>query len=145
MDWRSLLIEDEAGVAELVRSARRVAVLGMKGEDRADQPAHYVPAYLARAGAEVIPVPVFYPDVTEMLGLKVYRSVSDVPGPVDIVDVFRRPQDVPAHVPDIIAKRPGTVWLQSGIRHDGAAELFAREGIRVVQDRCLMVDWKRFR
>lgn len=139
-DFRANLIDTEEGVAEIVRSAKRVAVLGIKTEEQRGQAAFYVPEYLSRAGVEVIPVPVYYPDATSILGQKVYRRVADVPGEVDIVDVFRRSADVPPHVDDIIAKKPRAVWLQSGIRNDEAAERLARAGIKVVQDRCLMVD-----
>jgi predicted CoA-binding protein len=89
---------------------------------------------------EIVPVPVYYPEVTEILGQRVYRKVADVPGEVDMVNVFRRSKDVPPHVDDIIAKHPKSVWLQLGIRNDEAAERFARAGIDVVQDRCLMVE-----
>jgi uncharacterized protein len=92
----------------------------------------------------VIPVPVYYPEVTEILGKKVYRKVADVPGEIDIVDVFRRSEDVPPHVDDILAKKPKAVWLQSGIRNAQAAEKLARAGVKVVQDRCLMVDHRSF-
>src|SRR5512138_1786032 len=142
-DWREHLIEDDARIGELIRSSRRVAVLGMKTEAQADQAAFYVPRYLADAGVEVVPVPVYYPEAKEILGRKVYRKVADVPGEVDIVDVFRRPADVAAHVDDLLAKRPRAVWLQLGIREDAAAETLAKAGIDVVQDRCLMVEWKR--
>ena len=143
-DWRANLLADDAGIRELVRSARRVAVLGMKTEAQADQAAFYVPRFLAERGVEVVPVPVYYPEVAEILGRKVYRRVADVPGPIDLVDVFRRPADVAAHVDDLRRKRPRAVWLQLGIRDDAAAEALARDGILVVQDRCLMVDWRRF-
>jgi hypothetical protein len=73
----------------------------------------------------------------------VYRTLAAIPGPVDLVDVFRRPKDIPQHVDDIIAKRPRAVWFQLGIRNDEAAERLAREGIDVVQDRCLMVEARR--
>ncbi|MCP3104820.1 CoA-binding protein [Myxococcus sp. K15C18031901] len=144
MSWEDNLIHDEAGVARVVKHARRVAVLGMKTEQQSGQPAFYVPDYLARAGVEVVPVPVYYPDVTHILGAPVYRRLVDVPGEVDVVDVFRRPQDIDAHVDDIIAKKPRVVWFQSGIRNDSAAEKLARAGIQVVQDRCLMVDHRRY-
>ncbi|WP_437807160.1 CoA-binding protein [Sorangium sp. So ce1078] len=136
--------QDEARVAELVRAARRVAVLGIKTEAQADQPAFYVPSYLQSAGMEVIPVPVYYPDVKTILGQQVYRRVADVPGPIDIVDVFRRGQDVTAHLDDLLAARPRAVWLQSGIRNDRVAERLVEAGILVVQSRCLMVDHRRF-
>lgn len=143
MDWRENLIEDDAGIRRLLASTRRVAVLGIKPEVQAEQPAYYVPAYLVRAGLEVIPVPVYFPEVTEILGQRVYRRLVDVPGEIDLVDVFRRPKDVEGHVEDLLAKRPRAVWLQTGIRHDAAAERLARAGIQVVQDRCLMVEHRR--
>ncbi|MEC7520393.1 MAG: CoA-binding protein [Myxococcota bacterium] len=142
-DWRENLITDDAEILAIARGARRVAVLGIKPESHGGQPAHYVPAYLAGAGVEVIPVPVYYPEVTEILGRPVHRDVASVPGPIDIFDVFRRPADVPPHVDDLIAARPACVWLQLGIRHDEAAERLARAGVRVVQDRCLLVDHRR--
>jgi len=144
-DWKDNLLESDAAIGELVRSAKRVAVLGVKTEAQVDQAAFYVAKYVADHGAEVIPVPVYYPDVTEILGRKVYRQVSDVPGTVDIVDVFRRPTDIPAHLPDLLAKKPGAVWFQLGIRNDAAAEELARAGIQVVQDRCLLVEWRSHR
>ena len=141
--WRDNLVTTEQGIAEIVRNSRRVAVLGIKTEAQAGQPAFYVPEYLHRAGVDVIPVPVYYPEVTEILGKKVYRSVADIPGEIDLVDVFRRSQDVPPHVDDILAAKPGAVWMQSGIRHEEAARRLAEAGIKVVQDRCLMVEHRR--
>ncbi len=142
-DWARNLVEDEERIRALVLGARRIAVLGIKPESRAGRPAFYVPAYLQRVGYEIVPVPVYYPEVTTILGRPVYRRLVDVPGPVDVVQVFRRPADIPPHLPDIVAKRPRAVWFQSGIRNDEAAEALAREGILVVQDRCLMVEHRR--
>ncbi|ABF87543.1 CoA binding domain protein [Myxococcus xanthus DK 1622] len=144
MSWEQNLIEDEAGVERVVKSARRVAVLGIKTEQQSGQPAYYVPDYLARSGVEVVPVPVYYPDVTHILGKPVFRRLTDVPGDLDLVDVFRRPQDIDGHVDELIAKKPKAVWFQSGIRNDAAAEKLAKAGIQVVQDRCLMVDHRRY-
>lgn len=140
-----LISENEAEVAALLRSTRRVAVLGIKTEAQAGQPAFYVARYLAEAGVEVVPVPVYYPEAQTILGQKVYRRVADVPGPIDIVDVFRRPADVPGHLDDLLAARPRAVWLQLGIRHDEVSQRLAEAGILVVQDRCLMVDHRRHR
>ncbi len=142
-DWRDNLLTDDGKIRDLLRATRRVAVLGIKTEAAAGQPAHDVPAFLARAGVDVVPVPVYYPDAKEILGKPVYRKVADVPGPIDVVDVFRRPSDVPGHLEDLLAKRPRAVWLQLGIRNDAAAEALARAGVLVVQDRCLMVEWRR--
>jgi predicted CoA-binding protein len=144
-DWKENLLTDDAAIGGLLREARRVAVLGVKTEAQADQAAFYVARYVADHGGEVIPVPVYYPEATEILGRKVYRKVADVPGTVDIVDLFRKPSDIPAHLPDLIAKKPRAVWFQLGIRNDAAAEALARAGIQVVQDRCLMVEWRRHR
>ena len=142
-EWRRNLIEDDDDALQaLLRAARRVAVLGIKTEAARAQPAYYVPQALQQMGLEVVPVPVYYPDATEILGAKVYRRLADVPGEVDIVDVFRRSGDVASHLPDIPAKKPKAVWLQSGIRDDKAAEALARAGVQVVQDRCLMVDYR---
>ena len=144
-DWRENLLESDREIAELLAGTRRIAVLGMKTEAQSYQPAFYVPQYMATAGFEVVPVPVYYPEATHIIGQKVYRKVADVPGPIDLVNVFRRSNDIPPHVDDIIAARPKAVWFQSGIRHDGAAEQLARAGIKVVQDRCLMVEHRRMR
>ena len=141
-DWRTHLILDAAGMRRLLERTRRIAVLGIKTADTG-APAYYVPEYAQRAGYEVVPVPVYYPDVTEILGERVYRKVADVPGEVDMVNVFRRPNDIPPHVDDIIAKKPKSVWFQLGIRNDAAAERLAKAGIDVVQDRCLLVELQR--
>ena len=139
MDWKQHLIEDDAGIRKVLESTKRIAVLGIKTEE-SGQPAYYVPEYAHHAGYEIVPVPIYYPDCTEILGEKVYRKVNDIPGAVDMVDVFRRPKDIPAHVDDIIAGKPKSVWFQLGIRNDEAAEKLAKAGIDVIQDKCLMVE-----
>ena len=138
-DWRRHLLESPDEISSLLARVRSVAVLGIKTAD-AGAPAHFVPAYAQRAGLRVIPVPVFYPEVTELLGEPVFRSLAAIGERVDLVTVFRRPKDIPAHVDDILAARPGAVWLQSGIRHDEVAERLARAGVDVVQDKCLMIE-----
>lgn len=144
-DWRENLVTSADGIARIVRENTRVAVLGIKTEAQRDQPAFYVPEYMARAGYDIVPVPVYYPEATEILGRPVFRTVSAVPAPVDMVNVFRRPRDIAPHVQDILAARPRVVWLQLGIRHDEAAETWAKAGIQVVQDRCLLVEHRRLR
>lgn len=142
-DWQANLLTEPDAIRKLLARTRTIAVLGIKTEHQRGQPAFYVPAYLAAAGFEVIPVPVYYPEVTHILGRAVCRRLVDVPGEIDLVNVFRRPADVPGHVGDILAKRPKAVWMQTGIRHDETACTLAEAGIRVVQDRCLMVDHQR--
>ena len=135
MSWQDNVIENADEIGALIRATKRIAVLGIKTDAQADQPSVYVPAYLQKAGFEIVPVPVYYPDATVILGEKVFRKLVDVPGDIDMVDVFRRSPDVTGHVEDILAKKPRSVWLQSGIRNDAAAEIFAKAGIKVVQDR----------
>jgi len=135
MSWQDNLIENTEEIRALIQATKRIAVLGIKTEAQADQPSVYVPLYLKKAGFEIVPVPVYYPDAKEILGEKVYRRLTDIPGEIDMIDVFRRSPDVSGHIDDILAKKPNSVWLQSGIRNDAAAEIFAKAGIKVVQDR----------
>ena len=145
MNWRENLITNSAGIRNVLNETRTIAVLGMKTEAQAGQAAFYVPSYLQTAGFQIIPVPVYYPDVTRILGQQVFRRLVDIPIDVDLVNVFRRSEDIPPHVQDILAKMPKAVWLQSGIRNDTVAETLAKAGIKVVQDRCLMVDHRSLR
>ncbi|HEX8853078.1 MAG TPA: CoA-binding protein [Pyrinomonadaceae bacterium] len=140
MSWQENIIDDEAGIRELLAATKTIAVLGIKTEAQANQPAYYVPRYLDAAGFEVVPVPVYYPEAKQILGREVYRKLTQIPFDVDMVNVFRRSEDVAAHVEEMLAKRPKAVWMQSGIRNDEVAEKLAEAGIKVVQDRCLMVD-----
>ena len=137
-------LETEEAVRDLVKRIRRVAVLGIKTAEQSDQPAFYVSEYLHSVGLEVIPVPVYYPEVKEILGQPVYRRLVDIPGEIDLVDVFRRPKDLEGHLEDILAKKPKAVWFQAGIRNDAVADRLAAAGIDVVQDRCLMVDHRKY-
>jgi len=139
-DWKSNVIEDTKSILDVIRQTKTIAVLGMKPDSHADQPAHYVPAHMASAGYEVIPVPVYYPEVTEILGKKVYRKLTEIGRPIDMVNVFRRSKDIDQHVEDILAVKPKSVWFQLGIRNEEAARRFAEAGIKVVQARCLMVE-----
>lgn len=139
-DWQANLVVSDRAVRALLASSRRIAVLGIKPESRSHKPAHTVPRFLQARGYEIIPVPVYYPDVITILGQPIYRRLVDIPGPIDLVNVFRKPEDVPPHVPDIIAKNPRAVWLQLGIRNDEAARQLAEAGILVVQDRCTAME-----
>ena len=121
----------------------RVAVLGAHPEP--SRPAHYVPAYLAERGFDVRPV---NPAVVgrSIFGHPAVSRLTDLEVPIDLVDVFRRSDNLPAHLPEILAMDPlpRVVWLQSGIRHAGFARRLEAAGIRVVQDRCLLVEHRRF-
>jgi uncharacterized protein len=140
MNWKENILTTDAEIKELLQNTKNIAVLGIKTEAQAFQPAFYVPQYMQRAGVKIIPVPVYYPEATEILGEKVYRKLAEIPEDVDMVNVFRRSNDVPPHLEDILAKKPKSVWMQLGIRNDEVAETLAKEGIKVVQDLCLMVE-----
>jgi predicted CoA-binding protein len=135
MNWQDNLLHTNEQIRALILQTKRIAVLGIKTDAQANQPSVYVPMYIQKAGFEIIPVPVYYPDATVILGEQVYRRLGDIPGEIDMVDVFRRSHDINGHIEDILAKKPKSVWFQSGIRNDSAAEIFAKAGIHVVQDR----------
>jgi predicted CoA-binding protein len=137
-----LVIDDADAITKLLERTRRIAVLGIKTEAQADQAAFYVPQFLVTSGFDVVPVPVYYPDVTKILDRPVYRKVADVPVPpaIDLVNVFRRSKDLAAHLDDLLAAKPNAVWLQQQIRDDSFAERLAEADITVVQDRCIMVE-----
>jgi predicted CoA-binding protein len=133
--WRDNLVDSPEGITAILAETKRIAVLGIKTEAQSGQPAFYVPEYMAEAGYEIVPVPVYYPDVVEILGEPVCRTLAEIPEPVDMVNVFRLAKDIPPHLPDILAAKPRVVWIQTGIRNDAVAETLARAGIKVVQDR----------
>jgi uncharacterized protein len=137
------LVDDDVSIGELLRRTKTIAVLGIKTEAQADQPAFYVAEYAQRRGFSIVPVPVYYPEVESILGVPVVRSVAAIAGRVDLANVFRRPKDIPAHLDDLLAARPRAVWFQLGIRHDEAARILTDAGIDVVQDRCLLVEIRR--
>ena len=134
------LLTTDAEIRDLLRDTKRIAVLGIKPESHRSQPAFYVSEYMANAGYEIIPVPVYYPEVTEILGKPVYRDLNDIPGDIDLLNVFRRSEDIPKHTEEILSKMPKAVWFQLGIRNDEVAEQLTEAGIKVVQDLCLMVE-----
>ena len=134
------VIDRAEAITELLAGTKRIAVLGIKTEAQSDQAAFYVPKYCADAGFDIVPVPVYYPEVTTILGRPVVRRLVDVQPPADMINVFRRSKDLAAHLDDILAAHPKSVWLQQGIKDNAFAEKLASVGIKVVQDRCLMVD-----
>lgn len=140
MDWRTNILTTDNEVQTLLKETKTIAVLGIKPESHAGQPAFYVPQYMAKAGYDIIPVPVYYPEVTEILGKIVYRDLSQIPDEIDLLNVFRRSEDISKHTLDIFEKKPKAVWFQLGIRNDEVAQHLAEAGIKVVQDLCLMVE-----
>jgi predicted CoA-binding protein len=145
MDWQKNILNRDDEIRDLLENTKRIAVLGIKTEAQSFQPAFYVPQYMVNAGFEVVPVPVYYSEVTEILGQKVYRALVDIPGEIDLVNIFRRSADVAQHTTDILSKKPKAVWMQSGIYNDEVARELAQNGIKVVQDLCLMVEHRALR
>ena len=121
-------------IAELLRS-KTIAVVGLS-EDPA-KPSNYVPSYLQSAGHRILPV---NPKVNYVLGEKAYASLSELPENPDLVNVFRLPRFIPGIVDEMIALGLRAIWVQSGIVHREAAEKAEAHGIKVVMDRCLMVE-----
>jgi predicted CoA-binding protein len=129
---------DRARRIELIRSARRIAVVGLSRKP--ERPSHSVAAYLQRAGYTIIPV---NPAEGVTLGERVYpdlRSAAAGAGPIDIVNIFRRPEFIPPLLDPLLEVRPKLVWMQIGIRHDEVARKLEEAGIPVVMDRCLAVE-----
>lgn len=119
---------------EILHRARRVAVLGIKPESRRAAAGHWVPLMLQQLGYEIVPVPVRYPEVTHILGQPVVRRLRELPAPVDIVNVFLRPEQVAAHLDDLLAARPAVVWFQSGCLDPTSAQTLLDAGSVVIHD-----------
>jgi predicted CoA-binding protein len=138
MAQRDRVPPDRSTLTELVRNARRIAVVGLSRKP--ERPSHGVAAYLQRAGYTIIPV---HPAGGVTLGEPVYpdlRSAAAARGPIDIVNVFRRSEHIPPLLDAMLEVRPQLVWLQQGIRHDAVARSLEAAGIAVVMDRCLAVE-----
>lgn len=132
------ILDGDEEIRALLTSARTIAVVGIS--PKPDRDSHRVAAYLQARGYRIIPV---RPAQAEILGEKAYPSLADIPGPVDIVDVFRRADQIPAHAEEALRLRPRAFWMQEGIEHPEAAERLRRSGIDVVMNRCIMREHAR--
>lgn len=128
--------------AEILRTARTIAVLGMKGAGDPNTPAYGVPAYLRGQGYTIIPV---NPELAEAGEAGAVASLGELDAPPDVVQVFRRPEAIDRHADEILALRPKAVWFQAGIRNDAVAGRLREAGITVVQDRCMYHDHAELR
>jgi predicted CoA-binding protein len=135
-EWRARILRTDAEVAGLLHPAMRIAVVGLKDSG----PSFDVAAFMQRQGHTIVPVT---PKLPEVLGERAYRTLAEVPGRIDVVDVFRASQRVMPHAEEVLAlkERPAVFWMQLGISNEEAAELLARAGVTVVQDRCLKIEW----
>jgi predicted CoA-binding protein len=127
-------------VRDLLRSSKTIAVVGLSSNPR--RPSSEVASYLQSVGYKIIPV---NPNESEILGQKSYACLEDVPEPIDIVDVFRRPEDVPPVADSAIAIHAKVLWLQQGITHSASAEKACAAGLTVIEDACLLIEHKKRR
>ncbi|MGE5578346.1 MAG: CoA-binding protein [Syntrophothermus sp.] len=134
---KNVLTSDEE-IKQLIGSAKTIAVVGLSKDPNKDS--YRVAKYLQDHGYKIIPV---NPTISEVLGEKAYPSLKEVPGPVDIVDVFRRPEDVPPIAEAAAGIKAKALWMQLGIVNDSAAKTAADAGLKVVMDRCLKVEHGR--
>ena len=136
------LLTDTEEVKRVLRESKTVAVLG--ANVRESKPAHYVPKYLYGEGYTIYPVNPVHEGKT-LFGEPFVPKLSDLQGPIDVVDIFRRSEALSEHVDDILAMEPHpkVVWFQSGIRHDEVAEQLSEAGIDVIQSRCMLADHQR--
>jgi predicted CoA-binding protein len=120
-------------ISQIIKSAATIAVVGLS--DKPDRPSYHVAEYLQTQGYRIIPV---NPAIPHVLGEKSYPDLKSIPEKIDIVDIFRKPNDVPPIVDEAIAVKAKTVWMQEGIAHEGAAEKARQAGLQVVMDKCLL-------
>ena len=135
---RGRLLTDDNEIRDVLRAARTVAVIGMSPKSNRDS--HRVGGYLMKRGYTVFPV---RPAQTEILGTRAYGRVTEIDGPVDIIDVFRRADQIMSHVEEALTVRPAVFWMQLGIEHPEAAELLIAAGIDVISNRCIKIEYER--
>jgi uncharacterized protein len=115
-------------------SARTIAVLGIKPDSRRQLDAHQIPLYLQKVGYEILPVPIRYPEATQILGRRVSRRLTEITTHVDLLSIFVKPADFATHVADAVAIRPAVVWFQSGLLRPSFAEALSEAGIPIAED-----------
>ena len=128
----------DSEISAILANARTIAIVGLS--DKPDRESYQVADYLQRHGYRIIPV---NPAIQAVLGERSYPSLLEVPGPIDVVDVFRRPDAVPAIVDDAIAIGAKVVWLQLGIVNEQAGQKAAASGLTFISDRCMKEEHKR--
>jgi len=127
-------------IAKILHDAKTIAVVGLSGES--DKDSYHVAEYLQKNKYKIIPVNPKYP---EILGQKSYASLLDIPEKIDIVDVFRKPDAIVSIAKECLKleKKPDVFWMQLGLANKEAADMLEKEGIKVVQSKCIMVEHQR--
>lgn len=131
-------MNDDNEMKEILLSARTIAIVGVSSNPEKDS--YWIASYLKEMGYRIIPV---NPTAEEILGEKVYPSLSEIPDKVDIVQVFRKPEDIPPVVEEAIKIGAKVVWMQEGISHEEAAQKARAAGLQVVMDACMRVTHRR--
>lgn len=129
------MLTNFAEIKQILTQSKTIAVVGLS--PKANRPSHDVARYLMAAGYTIIPV---NPGQTEILGLTCYANLTDIPVPVDIVDIFRRPDEVGPVVEQAVQIGAKVVWMQQGITNEAAAAVARAAGLKVIMDRCLKID-----
>src|SRR5450432_980370 len=129
---------NDSELKQLLQNTRTIAVVGLS--EKPDRPSHHVAAYLQSVGFRIIPV---NPSVLSILGERSYPTLYDIPEPVDMVDVFRRSDAVPAIAQEAIAIGAKSLWMQEGVIHEDAAAMAKAAGLQVVMDRCILKEHER--
>ena len=132
------IITDDNKIKQLLEKTKTIAILGLSPKPERDS--NRVAIYLKAQGYRIIPV---RPGQNEILGEKAYASLDDIEDPVDIVDVFRNPDQVMAHAHEAIRLKPKAFWMQLDIKNEGAASLLTAAGIDVIQNRCMKMEHER--
>ena len=132
------IVDDIAGLRRILAQSRTIAVVGLSANWF--RPSYFAAKYMQDHGYRIIPV---NPSYTEVLGEKCYPAIAAIPGPVDIVDCFRKADEIPALAHAAVAKGAMVLWMQLGIRNDGAAKVASDAGLDVVMDRCVKIEHAR--
>lgn len=123
------------GIHKILRGSRNVAMVGLSTDER--RPAYGVADYLKNHGYRIFPV---HPTAERVLGEKVYRSLSEISEPIDVVDVFRKPEDCPEVAREAVEVGAGCLWMQLGVKSEAAAQIARQGGLAVVMDRCMKIE-----
>ncbi len=132
-------MSQESSIIKLLKESKTIAVVGFSSKTH--KAGYYVPEYLQKQGYKIIPVNPF---MDTGLGEKAYRTLTDIPDPVDLVLIFQRSENVPPFVDEAIAIGAKAVWMQLGIAHDGAASKATAAGLAVVQNACMLVEHRKY-
>jgi len=133
-----MAVNEDIKIREILQKFKTIAVVGCSRDP--EKEAHKVPKYLKEHGYKIIPV---NPSAEEILGEKVYKTLSEIKEPIDIVDVFRPSEECLDVAKEAVKINPKVIWMQLGIKNEEAAKLAEKNGIKVIMDRCIMIEHKR--